>query len=272
MAFRRILRTLLNRPNGRLTTYRDRHRIASLLALVPVPLPHILALFGTDKQRPDQHSYGEVYKRLFRGLRYRPLRILEIGVLNGDSLLAWRAFFPRAVTVGMDINDRRSFSMGTRTRVYQGDQGSAADLSNICSAEGPFDIVIDDGSHLSRHQRFSFLQVFPHLKDGGLYVIEDVQTSFWQGQVGQDDWDGHNVTDPQFAQTCYGWFLALAKYLNHAEFMTLEGVDGEMMKLGEQIRRIAFEHNIIVIEKGPNKERSNKWDKIRRYATQEAVE
>jgi len=255
--FRRILRALLNRPGGRLTTYGERHLIASLLSLVPVPLPRLFLLFGTDKQKFGGHSYGGTYKGLFRGLRYRRLKLLEIGVLRGESLLAWRAYFPRAVTVGLDLDDKRALTAGKRTRVYQGDQGSAADLSRICAAEGPFDIVIDDGSHLSRHQLFSFLRLFPHIKDGGLYVIEDVQTSFWSGNVAECEWDGRHITDPQFAHTCYGWFLDLAKYLNHAEFKTLDDVDGTKMKLGEQIRRIVFEHNIIVVEKGPNTEPSN---------------
>ena len=174
MDFRHLLRALTNRSNGRLTTYSDRHRIAGLLSWIPIPLPSILTLFGSDKQRPGQHSYGATYQALFSGLRYRRLKILEIGVQNGDSLLAWRAFFPRAVTVGIDLNDQRALSIGRRTRVYLGVQGSAADLRHICNAEGPFDIVIDDGSHYSRHQLFTFQKVFPHVRNGGLYVIEDV--------------------------------------------------------------------------------------------------
>jgi hypothetical protein len=255
--FTSILRTLVNKQDGRLTTYGDRHRIASLLSLVPIPLPRILALFGSDKQRPGQHDYGKTYQRLFRGLRYRRLKILEIGVLTGDSLLAWRAYFPRAVTVGLDIEDKRALAMGDKTRLYQGDQSSAADLNRVCAAEGPFDIVIDDGSHQSRHQLFSFLQVFPHITDGGLYVIEDVQTSFWSGVVIRTQWDGRHITDPKFAHTCYGWFLDLARYLNHAEFETFDGIDSQKMELGQQTRRIVFEHNIIVVEKGANTQPSN---------------
>ncbi len=157
----------------------------------------------------------------------------------------------------MDIDDKTGLAAGNNTRIYQGDQSSTADLSRLCAAEGPFDIVIDDGSHQSRHQLISFLHLFPYLKDGGLYVIEDVQTSFWSGYIAGSEWDGRPIADPQFAGTCFGWFLDLAKYLNHAEFMTLDGVDGEKLKLAEQIRWIVFEHNIIALEKGPNIEPSN---------------
>ena len=90
---RAILRRLLNRSDGRLTTYHDRHRFAALMSLAPVSLPYVLALFGSDKQKPGEHSYGETYQRLFRRLRYRRLKILEIGVRSGASLSAWRAYF-----------------------------------------------------------------------------------------------------------------------------------------------------------------------------------
>jgi hypothetical protein len=257
MWLRSSLRRLRNKPDGRLTTYGDRHRIAALLSLAPIPLPRILAVFGSDKQRPGVHSYGGTYEELFHHLRYRQLKILEFGILSGDSLLAWRAYFPRAVTVGFDIRDKRALAAGKKTRVYQGDQGSTDDLKRVCTAEGPFDVVIDDGSHQSRHQLLSFLWVFPHVKDGGLYVIEDVQTSFWSGIVGGVQWDGQHITDPQFADTCYGWFLDLAKYANHAEFETLDGASAQKLQLGQQIRRITFAHNMIIVEKAPNTEPSN---------------
>ena len=257
MHFKTVLRALLNRPGGQLTTYRERHRIAGLLSLLPIPLPRLLTLFGSDKQQPGQHSYGATYHRLFRPLRYRRLRILEIGVLAGELLLAWRAYFPRAVTIGLDIDDKAALAVGRRTRIHRGDQSSAEDLERVCSAEGPFDIVIDDGSHQNRHQLFTFLHVFTHLKDGGYYVIEDVQTSFWTAFRGGSQWDGRAIADPAFGQTCYGWFLELAKYLNHAEFETLAGADAGMLALGQAIRRIAFEHNLIVVEKGSNTEPSN---------------
>ena len=147
--FKHILLRFLNRPDGHLT-YGDRHRIAALLSMLPVPLPRILHLFGSDKQKAGEHSYGETYERLLRERRYRRLKILEIGLLSGSSLLAWRAYFPWSVTVGLDIQDRRALAVGSRTRVYQGDQSAADDIARLCVAEAPFDIVIDDGSHQCR--------------------------------------------------------------------------------------------------------------------------
>ena len=56
-----------------------------------------------------------------------------------------------------------------------------------------------------------------------MYIIEDIQTSFWPVELIGVQWDGRHITDPAFGETCYGEFLELSKYLNHAEFMTLDG-------------------------------------------------
>ena len=147
-----------------------------------------------------------------------PLILIHGGILNGESLLAWRCFFPFGTTIGIDIEAKPGMA-GGRTRVYTADQGSAADLDMVCEREGPFDIIVDDGSHLSHHQIFTFERLFPSLKEGGVYVIEDVQTSFWPGAEMGAHWDGAHLGTPAFGNTCYGVFVELAKYLNHKPTM-----------------------------------------------------
>jgi hypothetical protein len=244
------------RPDGRLTTHSERYVLAALLSPLRLPLPWIFALFGTDKQREGGHSYAAAYADVLGPFRSKRIKLLEIGLLKGSSLLGWRAYFPRASIAGIDIMPKPEMTRG-RVRVYQGDQGSAADLDRICANEAPFDIIIDDGSHFSRHQLFSFYHLFPHLKDGGIYVIEDVQTSYWRGPVRGVEWDGYDPFSPEFRDTCVGQFLELAKYLNHAEFLSSEHADPRCVTLAKQIRRMAFEHNLIFVWKGSNVEPSN---------------
>jgi hypothetical protein len=255
----RLVKRLTGRQssNEQLTTYKERYRIAAVLSAAPLSLPRILQMFGSDKQRSGQHSYGSTYERLFRPKRYRPIKLMEIGLLGGASLLAWRCYFPFGTTIGIDIEDKPHLA-GPRTRVYQADQSSAAELADICRREGPFDIIIDDGSHLSRHQSFTFYEIFDSLKEGGVYVIEDVQTSFWSPLSVTSGWDGRHIDDPDFQRTCYGEFLELAKYLNHAEFMSTDGIDQKHLSMGKKIRQIAFEHNLILILKGKNEQPSNR--------------
>ena len=101
--FESLRRLVARHRGGRLTTYRDRYRIAALLSLLPLSVSRIISLFGSDKQRPGEHAYGPTYQSILAPFRYRPVRILEIGILNGESLLAWRCFFPFGTTIGIDI-------------------------------------------------------------------------------------------------------------------------------------------------------------------------
>lgn len=236
---------------GRLTSYQDRYWIAAALSLLPLRLEWVMRLFGSDKHREGGHAYGHSYHEMFRALRYRPIKLLEIGVLSGASLTAWRAFFPRATIVGCDIRPKAHFSY-RRVRTCLTDQSKPADLAALAAAEGPFDVIIDDGSHVNAHQITTFHSLFEHLRDGGTYVIEDTQTSYWPGPFG-----GAHVSDPAFAQTCTGEMLELAKYVNHAEFRSQEGTAPQRLALARSIRRISFEHNLIVVTKGDNTLPSN---------------
>jgi hypothetical protein len=236
---------------GRLTSYRDRYRIASLLSLLPFHLAWLLHIFGSDKQRAGEHAYGPTYHAVMRPFRYKPIKLLEIGVLGGASLLAWRAFFPRGRCIGCDIDPKVQFDIG-RIGTRVADQSSASDLTKLGTQEGPFDIIIDDGSHQNSHQIFTFYEIFDQLRDDGIYIIEDVQTSFWPGFFG-----GSNITGPAFPATCVGEFLELSKYLNQTEFFSRENLDDRRLSYGKRIKRITFEHNLIIIQKGLNDTKSN---------------
>lgn len=236
---------------GQLTTYRDRYLIAALLSVLPLNLGWLLHLFGSDKQRAGEHQYGATYHIFLRPYRYKPLRLLEIGVLSGASLLAWRAFFPFGRFFGADIDKKTHFD-GGRIATRIADQSSAADLAALCSRDGPFDVVLDDGSHQNAHQIFTFYELFPRLAENGLYIIEDIQTSFWPGFFG-----GAHFSDPAFASTCVGEFLELSKYLNHNEFHTADGLDPRRLAFAKSIKRIVFEHNIVIVQKGQNDDGSN---------------
>jgi demethylmacrocin O-methyltransferase len=246
-----MLQPLKTARGGRLTTHADRYRIAAILSLFPLRLGWLLHIFGSDKQKTGEHLYGATYHALMQSYRYKRIRLLEIGVLGGASLLAWRAFFPRGTFIGCDIDHKVEFAIG-RILTQVTDQSSSSDLRTLCDQEGPFDIIIDDGSHQNAHQIFTFYEIFDRLAESGLYIIEDVQTSFWPGYFG-----GAAVTDRAFLQTCVGEFLELSKYLNHSEFFSRDGLDDRRLTFAKKIKRIAFEHNLIIIQKGTNDEVSN---------------
>ena len=141
--------------------------------------------YGSDKGNRafNRHYYTQSYHRLFAHLRNRPITLLEIGLRHPEehrdavapSLCMWRDYFPYAQLIGFDIADFSNVSL-SHCRILQGDMSSREDLSRLF-ALGPFDIVIDDGSHASTHQQIALACLFPHVTPGGFYFIEDLN---WQ--------------------------------------------------------------------------------------------
>jgi len=118
-------------------------------------------------------SYYEAYDREFDRLRLNKMKVLEIGVQFGGSLVMWKKYFPNSDILGVDIADQRTF--GKNMPFIRGDQADPEFLKTL----GSFDIIIDDGGHTMKQQQVSFATLFPLLNKGGIYVIEDLHTSFW---------------------------------------------------------------------------------------------
>ncbi|MFV0303818.1 MAG: hypothetical protein ACK5IP_23610 [Paracoccus sp. (in: a-proteobacteria)] len=147
------------------------------------PLTRLAILHGTDKY--GYHDYTPRYHRLLGPLRDRPLRLLEIGVggydhatRGGESLAMWRDYFPLAWITGLDIACK-TLALGPRVEIRQGSQVDGDCLSRLIAERGPFDVILDDGSHQNSHVVESFRLLFPTLASGGIYIIEDVQTAFF---------------------------------------------------------------------------------------------
>jgi hypothetical protein len=153
--------------------------------VVSSQLSALVMVNGTDKGR---NGYVPFYEWHLRSIRHRELMILEIGVLNGASLRVWQAYFPKSTVLGIDINPKEI--KGSRIHFRRGSQDDPVFLSEVADEFGPFDIVIDDGSHIGRHIIVSFDCLFPHVVPGGWYVIEDIGTAYWReyegGPVGME--------------------------------------------------------------------------------------
>jgi hypothetical protein len=131
------------------------------------------------------HHYFEVYERHLSPYRGKPVRMLEIGIQNGGSLEMWRRYFgPDAVLFGIDIDERCRVLDGKSASVRIGSQDDVVFLEDVLDEMGGVDIVLDDGSHFMNHIRTSFETIFPHLSDGGIYLVEDLHTAYWRGYGG----------------------------------------------------------------------------------------
>jgi hypothetical protein len=129
-------------------------------------------------------QYFGVYRDVFGSLISQPMRILEIGVLNGAGLRLWRSYFshPNTVVVGIDIlpGCAQLDSPNERIHVRIGSQADPEFLQRVVSEFGPFDLIIDDGSHRSSHMIASFNYLFADgLKESGIYFVEDLHANYW---------------------------------------------------------------------------------------------
>jgi hypothetical protein len=214
------------------------------------PLTRLAIKHGTDKWGP--HFYTPLYHELFAHLRDRPIRLLELGIGGydlttggGASLAMWADYFSLGQITGIDIAEKR-LTLDSRITLYQGSQDDPVFLKKVCAERGPFDVIIDDGSHIPKHVVASFNILFPSLIDGGIYLIEDMQTAFWPSFGGSALHGGETV---KFART-------VIECLNHAEIAVVDKTH-PLPPFAKQIKALRAFHNVLVIDKGDNGEPSN---------------
>lgn len=147
--------------------------------------------YGSDK---NINGYTPLYTQLFRHLREEPIRFLEVGIgtmipdvpssmvgyaqphyTPGGSLRAWRDYFPNAEIFGFDIQPDTQISGEERIRTFLCDSTQKEQVNKTIPFHNVFDIIIDDGSHYHEHQLQTLENLYPLLKTGGVYIIEDIQ-------------------------------------------------------------------------------------------------
>ena len=138
----------------------------------------------------DTHLYGE----LLAPLRTKRITILELGWggyggiagPGGESARMWVDAFPRSHVFIVDNNPGPS-SVPERCELIVGDQADVALLDALAARAGGFDVIVDDASHIGRLTRASFEILWPHVKPGGWYFMEDVNTSYLSAYEGDPD-------------------------------------------------------------------------------------
>lgn len=211
--------------------------------------------FMTDKE--GSHFYAKHYQQHFYHLRNCKIKILEIGIggyncpkSGGNSLRMWAAYFSKAKIYGVDIYDK-SCHNNKRIKTFMGSQIDEEFLGNIMSEIGGCDIIIDDGSHYNDHVIKTFGILFPLLNPDGIYVIEDLQTSYWDNVAGVN-WGGSS--DLNASYTSVNFLKKLIDGLNYKEFTNK---DYKPTYFDKNIISIHFYHNLVFIYKGKNNEESN---------------
>jgi hypothetical protein len=138
-----------------------------------------------EMQMNKWHHYFDIYgKQIEKILRNRGtnIKLLEIGVAKGGSIRFWEDVFgPSASITGIDIDPSCSALEFQRAKILIGSQTNRVFLNQVLIEMGGVDFIVDDGSHVNSDVIETFQFLFPKLNDGGVYLIEDVQTSYWPG-------------------------------------------------------------------------------------------
>lgn len=124
--------------------------------------------------------YFDIYDRHFAPYRGKDITVLEFGVSHGGSLQMWKHYFGRkARIIGVDIDPRCAAFTEKRIDVVIGDQENRRFLRDLRDKVGPIDVLIEDGGHTMTQQINTFEVLWPAVRPGGVFLLEDLHTSYW---------------------------------------------------------------------------------------------
>ena len=174
-----------------------------------------------EKYKTDKglwhHGYTPIYNDYFERLRHSKITLLEIGIggyeypdKGGESLKMWSEYFANGYIVGIDVFDKQGLNKG-RVATHKASATDKDAISNIIKAISKPNIVIDDGSHINTDIIESFEIIFPHITDGGIYVIEDTETAYFE----EHGYKGCSDTTNHTADTSMNYFKSMCHNINH---------------------------------------------------------
>jgi predicted O-methyltransferase YrrM len=150
-------------------------------------LCNICSQAGTDKSPftkngGHRHPYTTPYSLFFEPLRNKPIKLAEIGIFRGASILAWRMFFSRARIYGFDIDTEAMTHIRKLDLpgvvIDEMDATKADSMESVFQrhmADGElFDVILDDALHEVSQQAVTIKTCINKLKQGGLLIIEDI--------------------------------------------------------------------------------------------------
>lgn len=201
---------------------------------------------GADKGS-FYHNYTDIYSRYFADLKDKPIKFLEIGIYKGASVKMWEKYFTAADLHFIDITFDNAEYSSPRSHYYLCNQESVPGLQKfIQDAGGNFDVIINDGGHTMNQQITSFKTLFPHVKRGGMYIIEDLHTSYWSS------WPGGNtrLNTMAFLKSLIDDVNFVGARTGRASHLAIDhSISKEMNLYQEQIASMHFYDSVVVIMK-----------------------
>lgn len=203
----------------------------------------------TDKVA--HHGYQRFYPWFLSAFKDRPIRMLEIGLDNLGSVELWRRYFSAGLELhGIDKDDKRHEDPAVR--FHKVDQSSASELAAFArSIDKTFDVILDDGSHVPDHQILTLGILWPLLQPGGLYILEDIETSYWgKSEMYGYDFDARVASRNLVLELRYGIDAVNAEFLPPEARTRLQA--HRLWPIFCELEMISFGQNcIILIKKDP---------------------
>jgi SAM-dependent methyltransferase len=162
---------------------------------------------GTDKAS-DRNNFLAFYCQFLEKIRHNPVRVLDIGVLKGESARMWRDYFQNGHIIGVDINVAAREHVGERLSIHIADQSNEDDLAVIAKELGPFDLIVDDGSHVWDHQILTFKRLMPCVVPGGFYILEDLDTSYGEYVANYRGANSFGISAANYLKELSDWVIA----------------------------------------------------------------
>ncbi|VDM37939.1 unnamed protein product [Toxocara canis] len=239
--------------------------------------------YGSDKINTHNNFFNTYAKLLCPWkMEEKPISILEFGIgdyeneyKGGADLFTWAQLFPQAeVIVGVDIA-QKSFSVPPSVVMIQANQTNETVIAEICEKYGPFDLVVDDASHICEDVIATFKLVWPCLKSESIYILESflscnlfsgVQIVCMLMQFRKPSWrlivyecvfifGDLNTREVEARVFETGW-LSLVNDQNYAELQHF-GIPFQPSVYASELAAIHFYHNLVIVEKGDNTYPSN---------------
>ena len=218
------------------------------------PTLHAIGLdCGTDKAW--HHGYCDRYEAVLKDLRDTPITLLELGIggddnpeAGGQSLRMWAQYFANGNIIGLDLYPK-TLELPQNVTVYAGSQNDPAVLQTIHDDHGDFDIIIDDASHVSSLTIASFELLWPRLKPGGFYIVEDTHGAYHSWFYGKSE--AHPNPDAKLGSPTMMQFLR--RLADEANFDPAQDGDETLFArqywLGYAVEWVAFSYNMCIVRK-----------------------
>jgi hypothetical protein len=218
-------------------------------------------LEGTDKSSSVSYSWDYLrhYEEWFCRWKDEEINLIEIGVATGSSLHVWQRYFSKAHIVGVDINPECARFASERVSIEIGSQEDPSFLHRVC-AKYPPTIIIDDGSHQAHHIVYTFEHMYPALRSGGLYIVEDLDFHFGEAARLWSNVPGYDPT---------AYFLELAKACMTRK--NREQLWGTRRNVLETMDAVYFVYSAACIRKKATRNRPIDWEMARQYANERSL-